>query len=392
MGVEPASRVTEVCAHCGDACGTAPVRREETVFCCTGCAGVYELLHANGLDNFYRLDPGAGRRQTATEKGEYAWLDLAKLADRFVRYRDAERTHVLLELPSIHCASCIWLLEQLPRLLPGVITCTVDFSRRTATIIFDHQRVSLRQLAETLAAIGYPPHTKEQNTAEEKPGRDLIFRIGVAGFAFGNVMLLSFPEYLGLGADAGAGNVGSLIGYLLLILSVPVMFYSGNVFLSSAWYGLRARRLTIDVPIALGMLALFGRSAYEILTHTGAGYLDSLAGLVFFLLIGRWFQTYTFARLSFDRDYRDYFPVAALRLHEDGTTSPLATEDIQEGDKVLIRPGQLIPADGVLLATGAGGIDYSFVTGEADPQPAEVGQEVFAGGRAIDRPDRKSVV
>ncbi|MEL7162487.1 MAG: heavy metal translocating P-type ATPase metal-binding domain-containing protein, partial [Bacteroidota bacterium] len=283
MGVQP-KKNTEIepalaCAHCGDACADASIREEEKVFCCAGCRGVYQLLHDNGLENFYRLDERAGRRQDAQAEGEYAWLDIAKLAERFVRYRDAERTHVLLELPTIHCASCIWLLERLPQLLPGVLSCTVDFSRRTATIVFDHRELSLRTLAETLTAIGYPPHTKEQSAAATDAGRNLIFRIGVAGFAFGNIMLLSFPEYLGLGEDAGAGNVGSLIGYLLLVLSVPVLLYSGSVFLSAAWYGLRARRLTIDVPIALGMLALFGRSAYEIFAHTGAGYLDSLAGL-----------------------------------------------------------------------------------------------------------------
>lgn len=390
MGEHLTSRVGPIvdtaCTHCGDPCGTLPIFHDGHHFCCTGCQSVYQILHENGLERFYQLDAAAGRPQRVSQAGEYAWLEIEKLAERFIRYRDAERSHAVFELPSIHCASCIWLLEQLPRLLPGVLSCTVDFSRRNATIVFAHNEVSLRALAETLTAIGYPPHTRENSQGEKKAGHQLLFRIGVAGFAFGNIMLLSFPEYLGLAADAGAGAVGKAMSYLLLVLSLPVMFYSGQVFLAAAYHGLRARQLTIDVPIALGMVALFTRSVYEIVSAAGAGYLDSLAGLVFFLLIGRWFQKYTFARLSFDRDYRDYFPVAAQRLEPDGSTSPVATEDLKAGDRLLIRPGQLIPTDGKLLARAAAGIDYSFVTGEAEPQPAAEGQEVFAGGRALESP------
>jgi len=224
-----------------------------------------------------------------------------------------------------------------------------------------------------LSRIGYPPA--------------LIYRIGVAGFCFGNIMLLSFPEYFGLsemlmGAAAGARWVGGAMNYLLLLLSLPVVLFAGRGFFTAAWYALRARQVTIDLPIALGMLALSGRSLYEILSGVGAGYLDSLAGLVFFLLIGRWFQTYSYARLNFDRDYRDYFPVAAYRENTEGIPEPIASEELEVGDVLLVRPGQLIPADGRLLNASACGIDYSFVTGEAEPSPAHEGQEVFAGGRA----------
>jgi len=172
------------------------------------------------------------------------------------------------------------------------------------------------------------------------------------------------------------------MNYLLLLLSLPVVLFAGRGFFTAAWYALRARQVTIDLPIALGMLALSGRSLYEILSGVGAGYLDSLAGLVFFLLIGRWFQTYSYARLNFDRDYRDYFPVAAYRENTEGIPEPIASEELEVGDVLLVRPGQLIPADGRLLNASACGIDYSFVTGEAEPSPAHEGQEVFAGGRA----------
>lgn len=370
--------------------------QDEKPFCCSGCATVYAILKDNNLLDFYQIDDRAGAKQQAVDQADYSWLDVPKLADRFIRYRDETRCHAELELPDIHCSSCLWLLERLPRLLPGARSCTVDFARKLATVVYDPQAVDLRGVAELLDRIGYPPHFRAQGEVPvEKNNRALIYRIGVAGFCFGNIMLMSFPEYFGLsellvgaaagdssGSDVDAGWVKIAMNGLLLLLSLPVMFYAGRVFFTSALYALRARRVTIDLPIALGMLALFGRSFYEILSGVGSGYLDSLAGLVFFLLIGRWFQTYSFARLNFDRDYRDYFPVAAYREGPDGTPTPIASEDVGTGDVLLIRPGQLIPADGTLLSTTAHGIDYSFVTGEAEPAAVREGQEVFAGGRA----------
>lgn len=393
MGQTPsASLVDTSCTHCGDLCAKDLVVEDEKTFCCTGCATVYAILKENNLLDFYRVDDRAGTRQVAAGERDYAWLEVPKLAERFVRYRDESRCHLEIELPAIHCASCVWLLERLPQLLPGIRSCTIDFTRKMATVVFDPSVVTPRQVAELLDRIGYPPHFRSgDETTTAKPNRQLIYRIGVAGFCFGNIMLLSFPEYFGLsetlfatrlGAGAGAEWVAAAMRYLMLVLSLPVMFYAGSGFLTAAGYALRARRSTIDLPIAIGMVALFGRSVFEIVTDTGAGYLDSLAGLVFFLLIGRWFQSYSFARLNFDRDYRDYFPVAAYREAADGTPVPVASEDVETGDILLVRPGQLIPADGRLLSASAHGIDYSFVTGEAEPAAATEGQEVFAGGRA----------
>lgn len=386
MGRPPLPTNTAVrCAHCDDPCASETIVQEGATFCCSGCATVYAILKDNNLLDFYRIDEQAGARADKGRDREYDWLDVPKLAESFVRYRDENRCHVALELPGIHCSSCIWLLERLPRLLPGVRSCTVDYSRKLATIVYDPRELNLRAVAEMLDRIGYPPHFRSQseNTAPVKKSRQLVYRIGVAGFCFGNIMLLSFPEYFGMGAVAGAEWVRKAMNYLLLFLSLPVTFYAGKSFFTGAWYGLRARRVTIDLPVAIGMAALFLRSVIEILAGTGAGYLDSLAGLVFFLLIGRWFQSYTFARLNFDRDYKDYFPVAAYREEPDGTPRPVASEDVTTGDVLLIRPGHLIPADGVMEGTNDGRIDYSFVTGEAEPQIVAGGQEVYAGGRAI---------
>lgn len=372
------------CAHCGDPCGKDGLVAEDLHFCCSGCQTVHTLLAENGLDNFYALEATAGRSQQRLNKEDYSWLDNADLARPFLRYSDQEQSRITLELPQIHCVSCVWLLENLGRLHPGVLAVQVNFGQRKADILFRHSALSLRELAELLARIGYPPafHKKTATDKSSPTNRRLLYQIGLAGFTFGNIMLLSFPEYLGLHIDLGGESFARFFGYLNLLLSLPLLLYSGSDYLRSAWQSLRQRQLNIDVPIAIGLLALFITSTYEVLSRTGAGYFDSLAGLLFFLLVGRWFQDQTFARLSFDRDYRHYFPVAARRQLDNGDTLPIGLEEIAPKDILLIRPGDLIPADGLLLNDSPSGIDYSFVTGENLPQSRKMGDEVFAGGRA----------
>ncbi len=372
------------CAHCGDPCGKDEVIAADRHFCCVGCQTVYTLLAENGLDNFYALEASAGRSQQRSRKEDYSWLDNEALARPFLRYSDEQQSRISLELPQIHCVSCVWLLENLGRLHPGVVAVQVNFGQRKADILFQQGVLPLRQLAELLAQIGYAPvfHKQQATSSQPTGNRRLLYQIGLAGFTFGNIMLLSFPEYLGLHIDLAGDSFARFFGYLNLLLSLPLLLYSGSDYLRSAWQSVRRGYLNIDVPIAIGLVALFGTSTYQVLSQTGAGYFDSLAGLLFFLLTGRWFQDQTFARLSFDRDYRHYFPVAARKRLENGDTQAIGLEEIAPNDLLLIRPGDLIPADGLLLNDSPTGIDYSFVTGENLPQSRKIGDEVFAGGRA----------
>ncbi|PHI19714.1 hypothetical protein CEQ90_11745 [Lewinellaceae bacterium SD302] len=371
------------CAHCGESCrDNALSNKAGEIFCCQGCRTVHDILSENGMLDFYGMDERAGQRQSEQHRDDYEWLEITSLADRYVQYRDERHCRVSLKLPAIHCLSCVWLLENLNRLLPGITSVRVNFARKEATILFDEQQSKLSEIARMLANIGYPPRFKENDSKVSSTDRPLIYRIGLAGFAFGNIMLLSLPEYFGLGVDGSAAFFEPFVGYLMLVLSLPVFFYAGDYYWRGAWQGLQQKELSLDVPITIGMAALFLRSAYEIFSQTGAGYLDSLAGLVFFLLLGRWFQSITYDRLSFDRDHKDYFPVAAQKLLANGDVRPLAVEEIQAGTKLLVRPGQLIPADGILFSGEALPIDYSFVTGEARAQFRSAGDQLYAGGRA----------
>ena len=370
-----------ICFHCGEDCLDDTIHISDKLFCCEGCKMVYEILNAHELTQYYAIDekPGISRRGKRAE--QFAWLDDPEIADKLVDYKDDKISRITLRLPQIHCASCIWLLEHLYRLQPGIVQSTVNFLKKQAYISFEHDAVSLRQVSELLAAIGYTPDLNldalENEGRVKAVDRTLYYQLGIAGFAFGNIMLLSFPEYLGLGDEA----FKVWFGYLNILLALPVVFYSARPYLQSAWAGLREKQLNIDVPITLGIIALFGRSVFEILSQQGAGYLDSLAGLVFFLLIGKWFQQKTYHQLSFERDYKSYFPIAATVINDGGETT-VAVNKLQVGETILVRNQELIPADGILIR-GDANIDYSFVTGESLPVSKASGEKLYAGGRQM---------
>lgn len=347
---------------------------------------VYEILNTNDLCQFYALDdkPGLSQRNRRDARA-YAWLDDSEVRRQLIQFSDGHTARVTFFLPAMHCASCIWLLEHLYRLDGGVVHSKVNFLKKEVTIHFEEKKTSLRQLAAMLSGIGYPPEINLGDVSGQGSAkavdRSLYYKIGVAGFAFGNIMLLSFPEYLGLEQEREAWFFG-VFGYLNLLLAVPVLLYSSRDYFISAFNGLRNGHLNLDVPLALGMVMLFGRSAWEIVGGTGAGYMDSFAGLIFFLLLGRWFQQKTFHQLSFERDYKSYFPVAASRKNSDGSESATPINNLNPGDIIRVRNGELIPADGVLLK-GAARVDYSFVTGEADPVGIQSGEQIFAGGKQV---------
>lgn len=193
-------------------------------------------------------------------------------------------------------------------------------------------------------------------------------------------MMLSLPEYLDAKSLVEA-EYRQFFSYLNLLLVLPVVLYASLDFYRSAWKGLRYKYLSLDLTISLGILIIFGRSLYEILSQTGAGYMDSLSGLVFFLLIGKWYQSKTYEALSFERDYNSYFPLAATQLKE-GVEESVLLKELLPGDRILVRNQELIPADAILLK-GEGKVDYAFVTGESEPVGKNSGDFLYAGGRQM---------
>lgn len=378
------ARQKDACDHCGEPLPAPPVREGEGVFCCEGCRMVFSMLQEKDLCTYYELEPRAGISFKGRVREHFAFLDDQQLRDQLIDFSDGQVTRVRFHLPQIHCASCIWLLEHLYKLHEGIRDSKVNFPKKEISLVFEEDSLSLRKVVELLASIGYTPaiHLGDLDEPRNQAvSRRLYYQLGVAGFAFGNIMLLSFPEYLGLEADGG-GSFQTGFGIANLVLALPVLLYSGQDYLRSAYLGLKHRHLNMDVPISLGILTLFFRSAFEILTHTGAGFLDSLAGLVFFLLIGKWFQQKTFHHLSFERDYRSYFPIAATLRTDDGSETTVPVNKLEPGQTLVLRHGELLPADGV-LEQGEASMDYSFVTGESAPVPVRQGESLFAGGRQM---------
>ncbi|MEY4387002.1 MAG: hypothetical protein RLY20_2285 [Verrucomicrobiota bacterium] len=370
------------CAHCGLPCLTTAVRAHDKDFCCTGCQTVFEILTENGLTQFYELSDKAGVQiKRPTRREQFLFLDEPAVREKLVDFSDGKTSRVTFTVPSIHCIACVWLLENLFQFKPGVGRSTVNFPKKEVAIQFEDAKISLSELVALLASLGYEPTLNfgSLEGAKPKPAfRKLILQLGLAGFSFGNIMLFSICLYNGLDS-LGTLNFKPLFGYISLGLALPVVVYSALDYWRSAWTCLRQRILTIELPIAVGIVAIFAQSCYEVFSRTGEGYFDSLCGLIFFLLIGRWFQQKSYERLSFDRDYKAFFPLSVVRKNGNrDETVPISALNV--GDHLLLRHGELIPAD-ARIVSGEGVIDYSFVTGESEPVEKRAGELVYAGGQ-----------
>ena len=369
------------CFHCGDKVDTMSYVLDNHSFCCLGCQTVYQVLNESNLHHYYRYNQHPGKSQKGP-KVDLSYLDEPNIVAKLVDYKDEDVTMITFYIPVIHCSSCIWLLEHLYKLHAGIKSSQVDFMKKQANITFKHREISLRELVELLVQIGYEPKMTLQDVVKE--GKKInqggvIAKITVAGFCFGNSMMISCPEYFGMAAFEQ--QYASFFGFMNLAFGVPVLLYSASDYFKSAWLSLRQKRLNLDVPLALGIFVLFFRSAFEVLTQSGPGFIDTLCSLVFFILIGKWVQQRTYYHISFERDYRSYFPVAVTVI-EEKREKPIQIADLEVGQRILVRNNEIIPADAILLK-GNASVDFSFVTGESKAVDKTLGEIIYAGGRQI---------
>lgn len=371
--------MSRTCYHCGDEIIGKVIKQDDKEFCCTGCRSVYNLLSENNLGTFYDLEKEPGLKPKEANPHMYAFLDVESIRKKYILYEDEETAMVTLFLPHIHCSSCIYLLENLEKLNDGVISCQVKFAQKKASISFKKNEISLSELALLLDKIGYPPKFGDEKELKAKINKSFLYKLGLAGFAFGSIMLWTVPEYLGIETDNP--EYRWLPSLLSFIVSLPVIFYSANEYFISAYKAIRSRSLNLDVPISIGIVALYTQSCYHIFNNDGPGYMDSFAGFVFFLLIGKWFQNKTYESLSFDRDYSSYFPIAVTRIS--GNKEEIVEIDkISVGDSILLRNEEIIPCDSTLISNDCT-IDYSFVTGESQPIHKKKGDFIYAGGKVV---------
>ncbi len=371
------------CFHCGADCGTSPAKSGGHHFCCQGCKVAFEILNEKNLCQYYDLENAPGN--TPVDEGfrhRYAYLDDDDIQKSLIQYKDHEISKVVLTVPGMHCASCVWILERLFKIRNEVSQSRVDFLKKQCSITFHHNKISLREVVELLVSIGYEPQINLQDLSESLSpsfNRSMIMKLGVAAFSFGNIMLLSLPEYF----DQAETLEGFQWFFRLLniLLALPVLLYSSTDYFRSAFTGIKKRFINIDIPISIGISALFLRSVYEILLNIGPGFMDSFTGLVFLLLVGKVFQQKSFDSLSFERDYRSFFPSFVMKNTSRGEVS-IPLSKLTVGDRIIVRNNEIIPADSILLKNNAQ-IDYSFVTGESKANIMKPGDKIYAGGRLV---------
>jgi Cu+-exporting ATPase len=375
---------TTTCFHCGEDCSNKKIALEEKIFCCSGCKMVYEILNQSNLCTYYDLNKNPGLAQKINVRADkFEFLEEPSIAQKLILFTDGKQTQISFYLPQMHCSSCLYLLENIHKINPGIKSSRVNFTQKEVFIIFENKETTLRKVVETLTNIGYEPHISLQdvNSKEAKKGsKNRLFKLGISGFCFANIMMLSFPEYFSLGGFMEK-EIGKAYQYFIVLLSLPVIFYSATEFFITAWKGLQNKFLNIDLPIALAIAITFGRSLYELISGTGSGYLDSMSGIVFFMLLGRLVQDRTYRSISFDRDFKSFFPIAVNVLRE-GRFVPIAVEQIKMNDVIQIHSNELIPVDGI-VSKGEAEIDYSFVSGESIPVAKEIGSIVYAGGKQL---------
>jgi Cu+-exporting ATPase len=371
------------CFHCGkEYTAKEEIQFDEKTFCCVGCKTVYEIFSQNDLTCYYDFQsaPGATPQEI---KGKYDFLDDEKIQSKLLEFQENRTYIVSLYIPHIHCSSCIWILENLQKLQKGISTSQVNFTQKKVRITYNSEQTNLKDIVYLLSSIGYEPYISLENyeTDTKQIDRSLIYKLGIAFFCFGNIMLLSFPEYFEVD-EFWINKYRNFFRTLIFFLSLPSFLYSASGYYISAYKSIKSKMLNIDIPIALGIIVMFVRSVIDITFDYGQGFFDSLTGLVFFMLLGKLFQQKTYDFLSFERDFKSYFPIAVTKINQNGEEEPCQIYDVEKGDRLIIRNQELIPVDGILISPKTA-LDYSFVTGEAIPIEKKSGDKVFAGGKQM---------
>lgn len=374
------------CRHCGLVFSWKPVvadleNGEQGVFCCRGCLGAWRLIHEAGLEEFYRK-PGV--RAPTVEPGEQAGYGDAELAPFVVPEGDQCRIDLLVN--GITCPACVWLLERMIQGQHGVAGVSLTYAARTASVRFDPQQTSPGAILATIAQLGYQPRPYSPTEAEQEARRekgDLLIRFGTALFLTMQLMAYAVALYAGYfqGIDVA---MRTILQYVSAAVTAPVVFYCGWPFIRGAWQGVRARMPGMDLLIAVGSLSAFGYSLYAMLTG-GETYFESSAMIVTFVLLGRLLELAVRRRAVAGLEgLLASVPRYAVRLGNEGPQE-VPAETLQPGDRLLVRQGERVPLDALLLE-GETELDESAMTGETLPVLRTPGDEVRGGSLNLAAP------
>jgi Cu2+-exporting ATPase len=371
------------CEHCGLSVPRGLVDSvAEHQFCCHGCRTVYELLHDNSLEDFYRVREATGGDRTPIRStgNRYTAFDAAEFQSKHCQGIAGGFLSADLRLEGVHCAACMWLVERLPQLVAGVRSARLNLRDAAVRVIWDPSETSLSTIATMLDRLGYPAHPARDTSASEvhrRGERTQLIRLAVAGACAGNTMLLAIALYAGQFAGIEA-EFANLFRWISAGLGTIALVWPGSVFFRGAWSAIRARGVTLDVPIALALAAGGVAGIWNVVAGAGEIYFDSLSVLVFLLLVGRWFQSRQQRWADETVNLLSSFTPATCRVVRGDVIVETTLDAVVPGDVVEVRSGDLIPADGTVIE-GHSALNRSLLTGESCAEPIKPGDEAFAG-------------
>jgi len=348
-------------------------------FCCFGCQSVCEAIYAAGMEGFYQRTPDGSLLAPPPAPPENANLfDLEEVQEEFITQSGQEREiHLLVE--GIHCAACVWLIEHRLNQLPGVLSARVNLSGKRLSLSWDNDLIKLSKIIENLGKIGYAATPFDPEAAEgaiKKQNRELLFRMAFAGFAMMNLLWVSIALYSG----ADKGEFRELFYWVGFALATPTLFYSGWPFLKGAWTGLKALHLGMDLPIAIGASVTWLYSSYVTFsgTETGDVYFDTVVNFIFVILVGRHLEGMSKRHaVAATQRLLDLQPRIAT-LFNDGTEEPVPIRRVKTDDLVLIKAGNKVPVDGVII-DGSSTLNEAMLSGESQAVTKTSGDTVSAG-------------
>ncbi|WBE26483.1 heavy metal translocating P-type ATPase [Denitrificimonas caeni] len=383
------------CFHCGlpvltGNAYTAVVLKEERIFCCPGCQAVAQTIIAGGLESYYqhRSEPSANPEALpGVLPDELLLLDREDIQKPFVSTSDnISQTRLLIE--GITCAACGWLIEKHLKQLPGVLEATLNLSNHRLFISWDAEQVALSDLMKTIRHIGYAAHPWQPDKVSEQmqaDNRRALRKLGVAGLLWMQVMMASMATWPEFNLDLSAGMDG-LLRWTSLILTTPIVFYCSSEFFTGALRDLRTRHLTMDVSVSLAIAGAYAAGIWSTVTGQGDLYFDAAGMFALFLLSGRYLERRARERTTAaTTQLVNLLPASCLRLTAEGNSERILLSELQQGDQLLVPPGNLIPADGRILS-GQSSVDESLLTGEYLPLTKQPGDTVAAGTLNIEGP------
>ena len=392
----PAADSTVECFHCGlpvppGAHYVVAIDGQRQPMCCHGCQAVAEAIVAAGLTDFYRHRTTRSQRAEDLIPEQLRGLELYDRADlqkSFVRVESEQVREAALILEGIVCAACVWLNERHVNALPGVLEFRVNYSTHRARVRWDERQIKLSEILAAIAAIGYIAHPFDPGRQEVLQKRErgiALRRLAVAGLFAMQVMMLAVGLYVGeyQGMEEW---IRQFLRWVCLILTAPVVAYSAQPFFTTAWRDLRRRQLGMDVPVALAVLAAFTASIWHTAQGDGEIYYDSVTMFVFFLLTGRFLEMSARHRAGqVSEALVRMLPATATRLDSAGREEIVPVAELAVGDRVLVRPGETIPADG-RVEEGVSRVDESLLSGESLPLPRQAGEALIGGSVNVESP------